>query len=68
MVADETSAKDAVLKSDTKRAELLEEEKKLLKESESGNTKNSERLQQVRVCKKKNYQDQKFIYPCRTVQ
>lgn len=47
VVADETSAKDAVLKSDTKRAELLEEEKKLLKESESGNTKNSERLQQV---------------------
>ena len=68
MVADETSAKDAVLKSDTKRAELLEEEKKLLKESESGNTKNSERLQQVRVCKTQNLSGQKFIYLCRSVQ
>ena len=48
MVADETSAKDAVLKSDTKRTALLEEEKKLMAEAQSGSTVNSERLQQVK--------------------
>ena len=47
MTADETSAKDAVLKADTKRTALLEEEKKLMAEAQKGSTQNSERLQQV---------------------
>ena len=47
MTADDTTAKDAVLKADVKRTELLEEEKRLVQEAESGNNKNSERLQQV---------------------
>ncbi|XP_045195664.2 ATP-binding cassette sub-family F member 1-like [Mercenaria mercenaria] len=47
VVADETPALRVVLKADTKREALLEEEKKLVKESDAGNTKNSERLNQV---------------------
>lgn len=47
VTADDTSAKDAVLKADVKRTELLEEEKRLVQEAESGNNKNSERLQHV---------------------
>ncbi|KAL4218591.1 ATP-binding cassette sub- F member 1 [Mactra antiquata] len=47
VVADETPALQVVLKADTKREALLEEEKKLVKESEAGNTKNTDRLNQV---------------------
>ncbi|KAL5011674.1 hypothetical protein ScPMuIL_010225 [Solemya velum] len=47
VVADATPAIDAVLKSDTKRLALMEEEKKLMEEQNAGNTKNSERLEQV---------------------
>lgn len=47
VVADETSAIDAVLKADTKRLALLEEEKKLMAEAQQGSTKNSTRLQEV---------------------
>lgn len=45
--ADETPAIDAVLKADTKRLELLEEEKKLMALAEKGRSDNSERLQEV---------------------
>ena len=41
------SAVDTVLKADTKRLALLEEEKKLIAEGEAGNDSNSERLQAV---------------------
>ena len=47
VVADDTPAIDAVLKADTKRLELLEEEKKLVAESEAGNDSQSDRLKQV---------------------
>ncbi|XP_052789762.1 ATP-binding cassette sub-family F member 1-like [Mya arenaria] len=47
VVADDTPSLETVLRADTKRTALLEEEKKLMKESEAGNTKNSERLNQV---------------------
>ncbi|XP_060603390.1 ATP-binding cassette sub-family F member 1-like [Ruditapes philippinarum] len=47
VIADETPALSVVLKADVKREALLEEEKKLVKESDAGNTKNSERLNQV---------------------
>ncbi|WAR30412.1 ABCF1-like protein [Mya arenaria] len=46
VVADDTPSLETVLRADTKRTALLEEEKKLMKESEAGNTKNSERLNQ----------------------
>ena len=49
MVADDTPSLEVVLKADVKRTKLLEEEKTLMKESEAGNTKNSERLNQVSV-------------------
>ena len=45
--ADDTPAVDAVLSADKKRLALLEEEKKLVAESEAGNDSNSERLKQV---------------------
>ena len=48
MQADETPAVEAVLSADTKRLQLLEEEKKLVAESEAGDDSNSERLKQVR--------------------
>ena len=47
MKADDTPAVDAVLSADKKRLALLEEEKKLVAESEAGNDSNSERLKQV---------------------
>ena len=47
VVADETPALEVVLKADVKRTALLEEEKKLVAEQEAGNSKNSERLNQV---------------------
>ena len=47
VVADDTPAIDAVLKADTKRLELLEEEKKLVAKSEAGNDSQSDRLKQV---------------------
>ena len=43
----EMSAVETVLRSDTKRLKLLEEEKKLLAEGEKGDDSNSERLQAV---------------------
>ena len=45
--ADDTPAIDAVLKADTKRLKLLEEEQKLIDESEAGDDSNVERLKQV---------------------
>lgn len=47
VVADDTPAVDAVLKADTKRLELLEEEKKLMAEAEAGNDSNSDKLKEV---------------------
>ena len=49
VIADETPALSVVLKADVKREALLEEEKKLVKEIDAGNTKNSERLNQVNI-------------------
>ena len=48
VMADDTPAIEAVLKADTKRLHLLEEEAKLIAESEAGNDGGSERLKQVR--------------------
>ena len=48
VMADDTPAIEAVLKADTKRLKLLEEEAKLIAESEAGNDSGSERLKQVR--------------------
>ena len=48
VMADDTPAIKAVLKADTKRLKLLEEEAKLIAESEAGNDSGSERLKQVR--------------------
>ena len=48
VVADDTPAIDAVLKADTKRLELLEEEKKLVAEGEAGDDSHSDRLKEVR--------------------
>lgn len=48
VVADDTPAIDAVLKADTKRLELLAEEKKLVAEGEAGDDSNSDRLKEVR--------------------
>ena len=50
VVADDTPSIESVLKADTKRTALLEEEKILTKEAEAGNTKNSERLKEVGNC------------------
>ncbi|KAL3871062.1 hypothetical protein ACJMK2_039085 [Sinanodonta woodiana] len=47
VVADETKAFDAVLKSDKKRLRLIEEEKKLMEEANKGSTHNSERLNEI---------------------
>lgn len=47
VVADQTKAIDAVLKADTKRTALLEEEKKLMDEANKGSTKSTERLKEV---------------------
>lgn len=47
VVADQTKAIDSVLKADTKRTALLEEEKKLMEEANKGNTKSTERLKEV---------------------
>ena len=47
--ADDTPAVDAVLSADTTRLSLLEEEKKLVAESEAGNDSNSDRLKQVHL-------------------
>lgn len=47
VVADDTPALQVVLKADKKREALLEEERRLVQESEKGNSKNSERLNQV---------------------
>ena len=49
MQADATPAIDAVLKSDTKREQLLSEEARLVAESEAGNDTNSDRLKQVYI-------------------
>ena len=48
VTADDTPAIDAVLKADTKRLRLLEEETKLIVESEAGDDSGTERLKQVR--------------------
>ncbi len=48
VVADDTPAIDAVLKADTKRLELLEEEKKLMAEAEAGDDSHSDKLKEVR--------------------
>ena len=48
VMADDTPAIEAVLKADTKRLKLFEEEAKLIAESEAGNDSGSERLKQVR--------------------
>ena len=48
VTADDTPAIDAVLKADTKRLRLLEEEAKLIAESEAGDDSGTERLKQVR--------------------
>lgn len=45
--ADDAPAIEAVLSADTQRVRLLEEEKKLVAESEAGDDSNSERLKQV---------------------
>ena len=50
VVADDTPAIDAVLKADTKRLELLAEERKLMAEAEAGDDSNSDRLKEVCVC------------------
>ncbi|XP_074654259.1 ATP-binding cassette sub-family F member 1-like [Tubulanus polymorphus] len=47
VVADDTSAVDAVVNSDTKRLALLAEEKKLIAEMEAGHTEFQERLNEV---------------------
>lgn len=47
VVADQTKAIDAVLKADTKRTALLEEEKKIMDEANKGSTKSTERLKEV---------------------
>ncbi len=47
--ADDTPAIEAVLSADTKRSQLLAEEKRLVEESEAGNDSNSERLKQVYI-------------------
>ncbi|XP_041368802.1 ATP-binding cassette sub-family F member 1-like isoform X2 [Gigantopelta aegis] len=47
VAASEMKAIDSVLKADKKRIDLLEEEKKLMDETNSGNTDNSERLKHV---------------------
>ena len=47
VMADETPAIDAVLKADTKRLQLLEEEAKLIAQSEAGDDSGSERLKLV---------------------
>ena len=60
VVADDTPAIDAVLKADTKRLELLAEEKILLAESEAGNDSRSERLKEVKYYK--NYDSVKSVY------
>ena len=49
VTADDTPAFDAVLKADTKRLRLLEEEAKLVAESEAGDDSGTERLKEVRV-------------------
>ena len=49
VTADDTSAIDAVLKADTKRLRLLEEEAKLIAESDAGNDSGMDRLRQVCV-------------------
>ncbi|XP_052221586.1 ATP-binding cassette sub-family F member 1-like isoform X2 [Dreissena polymorpha] len=47
VVAEDMPSLEVVLKADVKRTALLEEEKRLVAESEAGNTKNTERLNQV---------------------
>ena len=47
MQADDAPAIEAVLSADTQRVQLLEEEKKLVAESEAGDDSNSEKLKQV---------------------
>ncbi|KAK3609470.1 hypothetical protein CHS0354_020404 [Potamilus streckersoni] len=47
VVADDTKAFDAVLKSDKKRLRLIEEEQKLMEEANKGNTHNSDRLNEI---------------------
>lgn len=47
VIADKTPSIDAVLKADTQRTALLEEEKTLIVEMEKGNTKSAERLKEV---------------------
>ena len=49
VVASDMKAIDSVLKADKKRLDLLAEEKKLMDETNAGNTENSERLEQVGV-------------------
>lgn len=51
VLADDTPAIDAVLKADTQRLKLLEEEKVLMAEAEAGNDSKSDRLKQVRELK-----------------
>ena len=41
------SATDTVLRADTKRLQLMEEEERLMAEGEAGNDSNSDRLRQV---------------------
>lgn len=50
MVADDTPAVQAVLKADTRRLKLLDEEKKLQALLEKGEDSVSERLEKVRGC------------------
>ena len=50
VVADDTPAIDAVLKADTKRLELMEEERKLMAEGEAGDDSHSDRLKEVCQC------------------
>ena len=50
VIADDTPAIDAVLKADTKRLQLLEEEAKLIAQSEAGDDSGSERLKLVCTC------------------
>ena len=47
IVVDDTPAIEAVLKADVQRLQLLEEERKLIAASESGDDSQSERLEQV---------------------
>ena len=69
VVADDTKAIDAVLKSDTKRAGLFDEEKRLVQEQNKGNLDSSERLKEVLtarccyICQTQSYSAPSLKYP-----